>query len=50
MCLDRNATVTICHSKTKDLKEITRTADIIVAIGKPKFINNSHIKPGAVGN
>ena len=49
MCLDRNATVTICHSKTKDLKEITQTADIlIVAIGKPKFINNSHLKPGAV--
>lgn len=49
MCLDRNATVTICHSRTKDLKEITRTADIlIVAIGKPKFINNSHLKPGAV--
>lgn len=49
MCLDRNATVTVCHSKTKDLKEITRTADIlIVAIGKPKFINNSHLKPGAV--
>lgn len=49
MCLDRNATVTVCHSKTKDLKEITRTADVlIVAIGKPKFINNSHLKPGAI--
>lgn len=49
MCLDRNATVTVCHSKTADLKEVTRTADIlIVAIGKPKFINNSHLKPGAV--
>ena len=49
MCLDRNATVTICHSKTEDLKEVTRTADVlIVAIGKPKFINNSHLKPGAV--
>ena len=49
MCLDRDATVTVCHSKTKDLKEITRTADVlIVAIGKPKFINNSHLKPGAV--
>lgn len=49
MCLDRNATVTICHSKTKDLKEITQTADVlIVAIGKPKFINNSHLKPGTV--
>ena len=49
MCLDRHATVTICHSKTENLKEVTRTADIlIVAIGKPKFVNNSHIKPGAV--
>ena len=49
MCLDRNATVTVCHSKTKDLKEITRTADVlIVAIGKPKFINNSYLKPGSV--
>ena len=49
MCLDRNATVTICHSKTKNLKEITQTADVlIVAIGKPKFINNNHLKPGAV--
>ena len=49
MCLDRNATVTICHSKTENLKEVTRTADVlIVAIGKPKFVNNSHLKPGAV--
>ena len=49
MCLDRNATVTVCHSKTKDLREITQTADVlIVAIGKHKFINNSHLKSGAV--
>lgn len=39
MCLDRNATVTICHSKTSNLYDITRSADIlIVAIGKPKFV------------
>ena len=39
MCLDRNATVTICHSKTANLYDITRSADIlIVAIGKPKFV------------
>ena len=44
-----DATVTVCHSKTKDLREITQTADVlIVAIGKPKFINNSHLKSGAV--
>ena len=49
MCLDRNATVTVCHSKTKNLKDITSTADVlIVAIGKPNFINNSHLKIGAI--
>ena len=47
MMLQRNATVTICHSKTRNLEEITRRADIlIVAIGKPKFINASHISDG----
>ena len=49
MCLDRNATVTVCHSKTKNLKEITHSADIlIVAIGKPKFITHDMVKPDAV--
>ena len=49
MCLDRNATVTICHSKTKHLGEITRQADIlIVAIGKPRFITSKMIKEDAV--
>ena len=48
MCLDRNATVTVCHSKTENLTEITKSADVlIVAIGKPKFVNNSHLKIGA---
>ena len=49
LMLRENATVTIAHSKTKDLKAITREADIlIVAIGKPKFIDASYIKDGAV--
>jgi methylenetetrahydrofolate dehydrogenase (NADP+)/methenyltetrahydrofolate cyclohydrolase len=46
MCLDKKATVTICHEFTRDLKSITKTADIIiVAIGKPKFIDESYIRP-----
>ena len=49
MMLNRDATVTVCHSKTQNLSEITRTADIlIVAAGKPKFINNTHVKDGVV--
>ena len=45
--LNKNATVTICHSKTENLETITKTADIlVVAIGKPKFINSTHIKDG----
>ncbi len=44
-----NATVTVCHSRTKDLAAITRMADIVVAaIGSPKFITADMIKPGAV--
>lgn len=47
--LNRNATVTITYSKTKNLREITKTADIlIVAIGKAKFITGDDIKDGAV--
>lgn len=47
MMLNRNATVTICHSKTENLEKITKMADIlIVAVGKPKFINASHISEG----
>lgn len=43
-----NATVTVCHSRTRDIGAITRTADIlIVAIGKPQFIRGDMIKPGA---
>lgn len=49
MMLQKNATVTICHSKTQNLEEITRTADILVAaIGKPKFINETHIKDNVI--
>ncbi|MPQ42756.1 tetrahydrofolate dehydrogenase/cyclohydrolase catalytic domain-containing protein [Clostridium tarantellae] len=49
MFLNENSTVTICHSKTKNLKKITQTADILVlAIGKPKFIDGEYIKEGAV--
>ena len=49
LLLNKNATVTICHSKTKNLAEITRTADIIVAaVGKPCFVTPDMIKEGAV--
>jgi len=43
-----NATVTVCHSRTRDLPSVTRLADIlVVAIGKPKFITAEMVKPGA---
>ena len=49
MLLERDATVTVCHSKTENLAEFTRMADIlIVAIGKPKFITVDMVKEGAV--
>jgi len=44
-----NATVTVCHSRTRDMKSVTRLGDIlIVAIGKPEFVTGEMIKPGAV--
>ncbi|RYE24283.1 MAG: bifunctional 5,10-methylene-tetrahydrofolate dehydrogenase/5,10-methylene-tetrahydrofolate cyclohydrolase [Sphingobacteriales bacterium] len=44
-----NATVTICHSKTKNLKEVVQTADIIVAaIGRPRFVTADMVKEGAI--
>lgn len=47
--LNKNATVTVCHSKTKNIKEITKNADIIIAaIGKPKFVTSDMVKDGAV--
>lgn len=49
MMLKKNATVTICHSKTKNLKEITKSADILVAaIGKAHFVTKDMVKEGAV--
>lgn len=49
LMLRENATVTIAHSKTQNLKELCKTADIlIVAIGKPRFITSEYIKEGAV--
>lgn len=46
--LNKNATVTICHSKTKNIKEIAKSADILVAaLGKAKFVTADMIKPGA---
>ena len=49
LLMARHATVTVCHSHTKNLPEITREADILVAaIGKPKFVTADMIKPGAV--
>ncbi len=49
LMLQRNATVTICHSKTQNLAEITKTADILVsAVGRAKFVSADMIKEGAV--
>jgi len=47
--LNKDATVTICHSKTKNIEEVTKQADILVAaIGKAKFITRNMIKTGAI--
>ncbi|MBP3595979.1 MAG: bifunctional methylenetetrahydrofolate dehydrogenase/methenyltetrahydrofolate cyclohydrolase FolD [Clostridia bacterium] len=47
--LSKNATVTICHSKTKDISEITKRADLVIAaIGKPKFLKEDMVKENAV--
>ena len=49
LLLANDATVTICHSRTKNLAEVCRTADILVAaVGRPKMITAEYIKPGAV--
>ena len=49
LALNNNATVTICHSRTKNLAEMTRQADVlIVAVGKPGLITADMVKPGAV--
>ncbi len=47
--LNKNATVTVCHSKTKNIGEIIKNADILIAaIGKPKFVTENMVKDGAV--
>lgn len=49
LLLNQNATLTVCHSKTRDLPEIVRRADIVVAaVGRPEFIKAGWVKPGAV--
>jgi methylenetetrahydrofolate dehydrogenase (NADP+) / methenyltetrahydrofolate cyclohydrolase len=49
LLLHRDATVTVAHSRTRDLPEVTRRADILVAaIGRPGLIEAGHVKPGAV--
>jgi methylenetetrahydrofolate dehydrogenase (NADP+)/methenyltetrahydrofolate cyclohydrolase len=49
MLLNEGATVTVCHSKTKDLGALTRQGDIlIVAVGRPRMITGDMVKPGAV--
>lgn len=49
LLLNENCTVTICHSKTKNLKEVCSNADIlVVAIGKPKFLDETYVKEGAI--
>ena len=49
LLLERNATVTIAHSRTKNLKDLARQADILVAaVGRPRMITRDMVKPGAV--
>ena len=49
LLLARHATVTYCHSRTRDLPDVVREADIVVAaVGRPEFVRGGWIKPGAV--
>ncbi|MFC3452511.1 bifunctional 5,10-methylenetetrahydrofolate dehydrogenase/5,10-methenyltetrahydrofolate cyclohydrolase [Amycolatopsis speibonae] len=49
LLLGENATVTVCHSRTKDLAAVTKTADVlVVAVGRAHFVGVDHVKPGAV--
>jgi len=49
MLLERNATVTVCHSRTRDLPAVCREADLLVAaVGRPKMVTADYVKPGAV--
>ncbi|HKR65544.1 MAG TPA: bifunctional methylenetetrahydrofolate dehydrogenase/methenyltetrahydrofolate cyclohydrolase FolD [Thermoanaerobaculia bacterium] len=49
LLLQKNATVTVCHSRTRDIGSVTREADILIAaIGKPHFVTKEMVKPGAI--
>lgn len=49
MCMAQNATVTVCHSRTRDLADVVRRADVVIAaVGRPQMIKGDWIKPGAV--
>lgn len=49
LLVERNATVTICHSRTRDLPAVVRSADILIAaVGRPEMVRGSWIKPGAI--
>ncbi|QXV56867.1 bifunctional 5,10-methylenetetrahydrofolate dehydrogenase/5,10-methenyltetrahydrofolate cyclohydrolase [Amycolatopsis sp. TNS106] len=49
LLLGEHATVTVCHSRTKDLAAVTKTADVlVVAVGRAHFVGADHVKPGAV--
>src|SRR6201995_5403706 len=49
LLLERNATVTVCHSRTRDLREVCSRADVLIAaIGRPRMLGAEHVKPGAV--
>jgi methylenetetrahydrofolate dehydrogenase (NADP+) / methenyltetrahydrofolate cyclohydrolase len=49
LLLDKNATVTVCHSRTKDLAAVTSAADVVVAaVGRPGLVTAEHVAPGAV--
>ncbi len=48
LLLNRDATVTVCHSRTPDLPEVTRRADLLIAaLGRPAFLRREHVRPGA---
>jgi methylenetetrahydrofolate dehydrogenase (NADP+)/methenyltetrahydrofolate cyclohydrolase len=48
LLLERNATVTLCHSRTRDLREVVRAADVVVsAVGRPRLVRRDWIRPGA---
>jgi methylenetetrahydrofolate dehydrogenase (NADP+)/methenyltetrahydrofolate cyclohydrolase len=49
LLMHADATVTVCHSRTRDLPAVTREADVLIAaIGRPGFVRAEHVKPGAV--